>query len=124
MQAYYQKYLYLFHWFYISSGVGWGTIVYCGTTGFWIILMAWVLNFLYHSFSIVLPWSTCDNYWNTEQCHELQYAVSIHSVTISIIHITISILHIERILGSWVRSPLESLIIFRLSLSDSCTRMF
>ena len=32
------------------------------------VTMAWVLYFLYHSLTSVLPWSTCNNDWNTEQC--------------------------------------------------------
>ncbi|CAC5408977.1 Sodium- and chloride-dependent neutral and basic amino acid transporter B(0+),Sodium- and chloride-dependent taurine transporter,Sodium-dependent noradrenaline transporter,Sodium-dependent proline transporter,Sodium-and chloride-dependent glycine transporter 1,Creatine transporter,Sodium- and chloride-dependent GABA transporter 3,Sodium- and chloride-dependent betaine transporter,Sodium- and chloride-dependent GABA transporter 2,Sodium-dependent dopamine transporter,Sodium- and chloride-dependent GABA tran len=33
------------------------------------VMMGYVLYFLYHSLSSVLPWSTCDNKWNTEFCY-------------------------------------------------------
>lgn len=32
------------------------------------VIVAWTLYFLYMSFRAVLPWSTCDNEWNTENC--------------------------------------------------------
>ncbi|XP_071126481.1 sodium- and chloride-dependent glycine transporter 2-like isoform X3 [Mytilus edulis] len=33
------------------------------------VMMGYVLYFLYHSLTSVLPWSTCDNEWNTEFCY-------------------------------------------------------
>lgn len=32
------------------------------------VIVAWTLYFLYMSFRAVLPWSTCDNEWNTVNC--------------------------------------------------------
>ncbi|XP_069113236.1 sodium- and chloride-dependent betaine transporter-like isoform X2 [Argopecten irradians] len=31
-------------------------------------VIAWVLYYLGHTFTSTLPWSTCDNEWNTEHC--------------------------------------------------------
>lgn len=35
------------------------------------VTMAWILYYLYNSFTSVLPWSTCNNHWNTKQCYAL-----------------------------------------------------
>ncbi|XP_045201460.2 sodium- and chloride-dependent glycine transporter 1-like isoform X2 [Mercenaria mercenaria] len=37
-------------------------------TWYYMLTMAWILYFLYNSFFPVLPWSTCDNKWNTNSC--------------------------------------------------------
>ncbi|KAL0963035.1 hypothetical protein UPYG_G00348760 [Umbra pygmaea] len=36
---------------------------------YYIVVLAWGLFYLFHSFQNPLPWSTCDNNWNTEYCH-------------------------------------------------------
>ena len=36
------------------------------------IIITWTLYYLFNSFSRVLPWSTCGNSWNTENCVEFQ----------------------------------------------------
>ncbi|XP_019748339.1 sodium- and chloride-dependent GABA transporter 3-like isoform X3 [Hippocampus comes] len=53
----------------VAEGIGYGgllTQIY-GCMSYTIIL-AWALFYLAFSFISPLPWSTCDNYWNTADC--------------------------------------------------------
>ncbi|XP_057694538.1 sodium- and chloride-dependent GABA transporter 2-like [Corythoichthys intestinalis] len=53
----------------LAEGIGYGgqlIILYSCMT--YIIILAWALFYLVFSFNSPLPWSTCDNYWNTEDC--------------------------------------------------------
>ncbi|XP_062239348.1 sodium- and chloride-dependent betaine transporter-like [Platichthys flesus] len=36
---------------------------------YFIVILAWNIFYLIHSFKSPLPWSTCDNEWNSELCH-------------------------------------------------------
>lgn len=42
-------------------------------------IMAWALYYLLSSFQSTLPWSTCDNHWNTANCNS--YMSTDHNVT-------------------------------------------
>ncbi|KAH3838903.1 hypothetical protein DPMN_112320 [Dreissena polymorpha] len=33
------------------------------------IILTWAYYYLFASFTSVLPWSNCENEWNTETCH-------------------------------------------------------
>ncbi|XP_030070414.1 sodium- and chloride-dependent GABA transporter 2 isoform X1 [Microcaecilia unicolor] len=53
----------------ISKGIGYASyIVAFYTAIYYIIILAWSLFYLFSSFTAVLPWSHCNNTWNTENC--------------------------------------------------------
>ena len=44
-------------------------VFFCNT--YYIMVLAWGFYYLIKSFSATLPWSTCDNEWNTASCIEI-----------------------------------------------------
>jgi hypothetical protein len=53
----------------IYLGVGWCPVFLCLILAtYQNTLMTWILYYLYSSFHGVLPWTTCDNAWNTGDC--------------------------------------------------------
>ncbi|XP_062570937.1 sodium- and chloride-dependent glycine transporter 1-like, partial [Saccostrea cucullata] len=54
----------------LFKGVGYGMVIISGIVCvYYNIIITWTIYFLYHSFSALLPWSTCNNEWNTEKCY-------------------------------------------------------
>ncbi|KAI4803367.1 hypothetical protein KUCAC02_006918 [Chaenocephalus aceratus] len=51
----------------IASGV---IVLYLNI--YYIVVLAWAIFYLYSSFKSPLPWSTCNNWWNTENCYDHQ----------------------------------------------------
>lgn len=53
----------------LFAGIGIGTVTISFILNcYYIIVLAWAILYLYNSFSTILPWSTCDNWWNTDKC--------------------------------------------------------
>ncbi|KAM4742991.1 sodium- and chloride-dependent GABA transporter 2-like isoform 1-T1 [Anableps anableps] len=53
----------------IAEGIGFGgQLILLYTCMTYIIILSWALLYLVFSFSSQLPWASCDNYWNTEDC--------------------------------------------------------
>ncbi|XP_051814144.1 sodium- and chloride-dependent GABA transporter 2-like [Acanthochromis polyacanthus] len=53
----------------LAEGIGYGgqlIILYGCMT--YLIILAWALLYLVFSFSSQLPWASCNNYWNTDDC--------------------------------------------------------
>ncbi|KAM9704798.1 sodium- and chloride-dependent GABA transporter 2-like [Menidia menidia] len=57
----------------LFEGLGYGTQVIVTLLNFYyIVVLAWGIFYLSFSFSWDLPWSSCNNTWNTENCVEFQ----------------------------------------------------
>ena len=53
----------------LFKGIGYGTAIICCVLNiYYIVILAWALVYLFYSFNTILPWSTCNNTWNTEHC--------------------------------------------------------
>uniref|UniRef100_A0A8P4G526 Transporter n=1 Tax=Dicentrarchus labrax TaxID=13489 RepID=A0A8P4G526_DICLA len=55
----------------LFKGLGYASMVivfFCNT--YYIMVLAWGFYYLIKSFNATLPWSTCDNEWNTPSCME------------------------------------------------------
>lgn len=53
----------------LFKGLGWVmmTISFIGTW-YYNTVISWVIYYFVHAFSPKIPWSTCDNWWNTDHC--------------------------------------------------------
>ncbi|XP_041376368.1 sodium- and chloride-dependent glycine transporter 1-like isoform X2 [Gigantopelta aegis] len=53
----------------LFKGVGYGMVIVSGMACiYYNAVLTWVIYYLVNSFSPVLPWSTCGNWWNTDTC--------------------------------------------------------
>ncbi|XP_034023846.1 sodium- and chloride-dependent GABA transporter 2-like [Thalassophryne amazonica] len=56
----------------LAEGIGCGEVLvqfYACTT--YVIVLSWALLYLMFCFNSQLPWATCSNYWNTDNCVEI-----------------------------------------------------
>ncbi|TRY54991.1 hypothetical protein DNTS_020744 [Danionella cerebrum] len=55
----------------LFEGLGYGSqVVVLYSSTYYIIILAWAFFYLFSSFSGELPWASCRNWWNTENCVE------------------------------------------------------
>ncbi|KAM8728473.1 sodium- and chloride-dependent GABA transporter 2-like [Acanthopagrus schlegelii] len=56
-----------------KNGGGYGTqLLVLYTVTYYIVILAWAFLFLFSSFHTVLPWTSCNNTWNTADCVDYQ----------------------------------------------------
>ncbi|OWF45690.1 Sodium- and chloride-dependent glycine transporter 1 [Mizuhopecten yessoensis] len=54
----------------LFKGVGYGMVIISGIVCvYYNIIISWTIYYLYHSLRAVLPWSMCNNPWNTDLCY-------------------------------------------------------
>ncbi|XP_005993605.1 sodium- and chloride-dependent GABA transporter 2-like [Latimeria chalumnae] len=57
----------------LFEGLGYGTqVILFLLTFYYIIVLAWAFFYFFSSFTLVLPWASCQNEWNTASCVEFQ----------------------------------------------------
>lgn len=70
----------------IFKGVGYAAAVMAfWLNSYYIVVLAWALYYLYHSFNFILPWSSCDNSWNTDTCALFNESVKNNQSTSSVL---------------------------------------
>ena len=53
---------------FLLSGVGYGTLVSTFLFSiYYAVIIGWMFFYFVHSFAKILPWTTCDNYWNVQE---------------------------------------------------------
>uniref|UniRef100_A0A8C4P4P1 Transporter n=1 Tax=Dromaius novaehollandiae TaxID=8790 RepID=A0A8C4P4P1_DRONO len=66
----------------LFEGIGYASqVIVILLNSYYIIVLAWALFYLFSSFTIDLPWGSCDHEWNTGSCMEFQKANSTLNVT-------------------------------------------
>ena len=54
-----------------SPGIGFGMMMLSGYIAiYYNVIISWAFFYFFSSFSWTLPWSSCDNDWNSENCRE------------------------------------------------------
>ena len=56
----------------VFKGIGYAVVLIAFYVDFYYnVIIAWALHYLFMSFSTHLPWTTCDNEWNTDKCRDI-----------------------------------------------------
>ncbi|KAM9349949.1 sodium- and chloride-dependent GABA transporter 2-like [Symphorus nematophorus] len=65
----------------LFEGLGYGCqVLSLYTMIYYVVILAWAFLYLFSTFHSVLPWSSCNNTWNTEDCvdNQLNYSSNGH----------------------------------------------
>ena len=55
---------------FLFLGIGHGMVVMTGIVAiYYNVILSWAIYYFAMSFNAVLPWSNCDNDWNTDSCY-------------------------------------------------------
>ena len=59
------------------AGIGWATtVVVFFVNCYYNVILTWSFYYMFASFTTKLPWETCDNSWNTENCSTFAHVVN------------------------------------------------
>ncbi|XP_072311165.1 sodium- and chloride-dependent betaine transporter-like [Eucyclogobius newberryi] len=76
---------------------------------YYIVVLAWGIFYLFNSFQSPLPWSTCDNWWNSKECHSKQDPHMFNmSLNWSFLHNTTSDDYFEDLNSTSFESPYQT----------------
>ncbi|XP_019748226.1 LOW QUALITY PROTEIN: sodium- and chloride-dependent GABA transporter 2-like [Hippocampus comes] len=92
----------------LAEGIGCGgelILLYALMT--YMVVLAWTLFYLFSSFKSPLPWSTCDNYWNTGEVHSLSLSLSVVYFTATFPYVMLFILLIRGLTLPGARQGVE-----------------
>lgn len=66
---------------FCSAGIGVASqIVVTYLNIYYIVVLAWAIFYLFYAFQSPVPWSTCDNWWNTcDACADSSDTLFLHS---------------------------------------------
>ncbi|XP_035517503.1 sodium- and chloride-dependent GABA transporter 2-like [Morone saxatilis] len=68
----------------LFEGMGYGSqVVVLYSSIYYIIILAWAFLYLFFSFNSELPWASCRNSWNTENCVEFDRRSNYLNLTLS-----------------------------------------
>lgn len=66
-----------FFFFYPCVGIGYAVVLIAFYVDFYYnVIIAWALRYFFASFASLLPWTTCDNPWNTLHCRTFDTNIS------------------------------------------------
>lgn len=58
---------------FVLLGIGYAVVLIAFYVDFYYnVIIAWALRFFFASFTNLLPWTTCDNEWNTPNCRPVR----------------------------------------------------
>ncbi|KAM4675418.1 sodium- and chloride-dependent GABA transporter 2-like isoform 1-T2 [Discoglossus pictus] len=68
----------------LFEGIGYSSqIIVILLNFYYIVVLAWALFYLFNSFTSDLPWASCNNWWNTENCLDFHKDNSTQNVTLN-----------------------------------------